>query len=549
MRRSGKKAGSLKNRNYRRMSAILLSAALAAGLLTGCGGKKTETPGESSAAGNTVQNKQTEAGQKDNGTGEAGTSNTDENGEPLKIKMTVRLFDQIPDMSNTYWQEYQKRTNTQLDVEWIPDGDYQTKLNLILASRQIPEVLVANPSNNLNDPSFINAVQNGAFWDLTDVLGDFSNYPNLKNNVAPGAWDINRIDGRIYGIPQSVPQVQGAPIIREDLVKAAGKEMPATMDELLDVLEAIVDQNPGMVGLVSKQDMFLAASGGLSAAFGATEAVYNEEGGLVYYKLTPAFTDFVKWLRKAYERGVLSKEFSVMKPTQATEMFQSGAAAMMINESGRWCYPFTKSLQEKYPDAVAQFTPALEGNEGYYAIDSGTGIVDSMFISKAVPEEKMLQILDYFERTTTQEFYDLTTYGIEGIHYNVENGSKVMTELRDSEMGSSAPWQVLPLMYNPYMKIDSTAAPDEYNKSQRAAFEAYGYLEHAKGNPFNIATSQKWINVWPKYSQEWAAKGVQAVTGQISMEEYQDYVNTLNEKPEIKEAYLEFAETYQAVEP
>ena len=523
---------------FKKRIAALLALTITVGSLTACGNSNNSTKGTSA---NSPEG-QTEAAQN------AGEKPADQaNGKPLEIQMTVRLFDQVPDMNNTYWQEYQKRTNTKLNVEWIPDGDYKTKLNLVLASRQIPEVLVANASNNRDDPSFINAVQNGAFWDLTDVLGDFSNYPNLKNGVAPKAWDVNRIDGRIYGIPQSVPRVQGAPIIREDLVLAAGKEMPATMDELLEVVAAVREKNPNMVGIVSKQDLFLAANGGLAAAFGDYEPYYNEEGGLVFHKLTPAFTDFVAWLRKAYEKGILSQEFSVMKPTQATEMFQSGSAVVMINESGRWCYPFTQTLQKKDPAAVAQLTPLLEGKAGCYAIDAGTGIVDSMFISKAVPEEKMLQILDYFERTTTEEFYNLTTYGVEGVHYNVEKGAKVMTELRDLEMGSSAPWQVLPLLYNPFMKIDSTAAPDSYNQAQRELFEESGYVEKGVTNPFNIATSQKWINTWPKYSQEWAAKGVQAVTGQISMEEYQAYVEELNTKPEIKEAYQEFAASYQAV--
>lgn len=521
--------------------AGLLAATLTVGSLAACG----------SAPASKGTEAKTEAQSKDPGQNQSQEQSQDQtqeqNEEPLKIQMTVRLFDQVPDMNNTYWQEYQKRTNTELKVEWIPDGDYTTKLNLILASKQIPEVLVANLSKNLNDPSFINAVQNGAFWDLTDVLGDFSNYPNLRDKVAPEAWETSRINGRIYGIPQSVPKVQGAPIIREDLVKAAGMEMPNTMDELLDVLEAVVEKNPNMVGLVSKQDVFLGGSGGLASAFGVDDPYYNEEGGLVYQKLTPGFTDYVEWMREAYERGILSKEFSVMKPTQATEMFQSGSAVTMINESGRWCYPFTKTLEKKNPDAVAQFVPLLEGKEGCYAVDAGTGVIDSMFISKAVPEEKMLKILDYFEKTTTEEFYDLTTYGVEGVHYNVVNGEKVMTELRDQEMGSSAPWQVLPLMYNPFMKIDSTAAPEEYNQAQRELFDSYGYLEKARTNPFYIATSQKWINVWPKYSQDWAAKGVQAVTGQISMDDYRAYVDELNAKPEMKEAYQEFAASYKAV--
>ncbi|MFH5183906.1 extracellular solute-binding protein [Paenibacillus sp. TAB 01] len=138
----------------------------------------------------------------------SGSASDSSAAKPLEIQMTVRLFDQVPDMNNAYWKEYQKRTNTKLNVEWIPDGDYTTKLNLILASGNIPEVLVAN---NLKSPALVSAVKNGAFWDLTPFLGDFSKYPNLKNNSAPGAWETSRILGKIYGIPQNVAQVSNGP--------------------------------------------------------------------------------------------------------------------------------------------------------------------------------------------------------------------------------------------------------------------------------------------------------------------------------------------------
>src|SRR5665647_375417 len=49
--------------------------------------------------------------------------------EPLEIQMTARLFEEVPNMDNSYWKEFMKRTNTKLNIEWIPDGDYKTKLN------------------------------------------------------------------------------------------------------------------------------------------------------------------------------------------------------------------------------------------------------------------------------------------------------------------------------------------------------------------------------------------------------------------------------------
>lgn len=520
-----------------RFLILVLIFVMVGTVFTGCGASTPKTTGSSGSTNNETAS--------DSGNGGSESKSSQE--APLEIHMTVRLFDQVPDMNNSYWREYQKRTNTKLIVEWIPDGDYATKLNLILASNQIPEVLVANCSNDLNNPIFINAVKNGAFWDLTDILGDFSKYPNLKNNVAPDAWVTSRVLGRIYGVPQSRPQVQSAPIIREDLLEEAGVEMPTTMNGLLDAMEAVLKKHPNMVGLVSKQNMFINSSGGLASAFGTDTPTYNDEGGLIYSKLTPQFTKFIEWLREAYKRGLLPKEFSVMKPTQAVELFQSGSAVVLVNEAMRWCYPFTQTLQKVKKDAKAQFVPPLEGDPGKYAITKSTGVADSMFIASTVSKEKMLRILDYFEKTTTQEYYDLTAYGVEGIHYNIVNGYKVVTPLHDKELGSSAPWQVLPLAYNPYMKLDSVTSPEEYNIAQRKRFADLGYEEKGILDPFSVATSQTWISVWPKYQQEWAAKCVQAVMGQISIEEYQQYVDKINSDPEIKKAYQEFAQSYKDI--
>ncbi len=467
-------------------------------------------------------------------------------GGPLELQMTVRLFDQVPDMTNSYWVEYQKRTNTKLDVTWIPDGDYATKLNLILASTDIPEVLIANPSNNWNSPPYLNAVKNGAFVDLTPLLGDFGKYPNLKNNVAPNAWVNGRTFGKIYGIPQNVPTVSSVPKIRKDLLDDLRLPLPTTMEEYAAVVKKVVDGNPGMIGIVSKQDMFVNSSGGLADSFGVTDPTYNPAGGLIFWKLTPQFADFVEWVRNAYTMGIFAKEFSVMKPTQATELYTSGKAVSFLNESMRWDYAFTEMLKKVKANADNQPVPPLKGPKGY-AAKAGTGIVDQMFIGSKVPQAKVLRILDYFEKTTNEEFYTLTTYGVEGVHYNVVNGYKVVTPLRDKELGSSAPWQVLPLMYYKYMKSDSTAAPEEYNIAHRKMVDSWGYFEKARTDPFDVATSQTWVTAWPKVIREWSSMCVKAAVSQISMAEFRAYVENLNKSPDFQKAYLEFAQSYKDI--
>jgi putative aldouronate transport system substrate-binding protein len=483
-----------------------------------------------------------------NGSNERGAAQS--SGGPLELSMTSRLLDPIPDMNNAYWKAYQEKANVKLNVEWIPDSDYTTKLNLKFASNDLSEVTTANLTTNPNNPSFLNAVKNGAFHDLTDILGDFSKYPNLKANVAPDAWIYSRVFGRNYGVPRNQNRVQGTIMMRTDLVEAVGQKMPATTKELLDVTEKIVKQNPGMLGIVSKQDLFLGESSGLSAAFGAVVPEYDSEGGLIHTKLNHGFTKFVAYLREAYARNLLSKEFSAMKANTATEHFQSGTAVVFLNESARWVYPFTMTLKEKTGNsqAAVNFVTPLEGEKGFYAVNLSPGIQDSFFINKKVPMEKVTQILDYFERTTSDDYYVLINYGVEGIHWNYNNKSEmVTTPQREKDMGSSSPWQVLPMKYNPYQKIDHPTAPQAFNTAQRKKYDEVGYETKGIMDPMKVITSTTWAQIWPRHQSTWATKCVQAVVGEISMAEFQSYVDSVNSDPQMKQAYKEFAAEYKVL--
>ncbi|WP_240416038.1 extracellular solute-binding protein [Paenibacillus periandrae] len=470
---------------------------------------------------------------------------------PLEIQMTLRLFEEAPNMDNPYWKEFMKRTNTKLNIEWVPDGDYNTKLNLILASGNIPEVLAIR---DLKHPPVVNAVKNGAFWDLTPFLGDFSKYPNLKNFSAPEAWVTSKILGKNYVVPKNRPQLSGAPKIRKDWLDKLGIPMPQTLDEYRSALKKIVSSDingsgkKDIIGLVSKGSLFTSGingvAGGFGDAFGTPKPTFNEEGGLIYETMTPQYVDLIAWLRDLYADGVLAKEFAVMKPTQATELFESGKAVSLINEAFRWDYPFQTSIQKNQPGGIVDSVPPLKGPGGY-AIKASTGVEGGFLISKKVPEEKVRHILDFLEMTNSKEYYNFTVNGIVGIHYNLVNGEVKLTEQHKKDVGSTSPWQPIALYYDKYGKIGSPAAPKEYNDAKIKQVESQGYFEKGKISPFAVISSVTWTATWPKFEQEWTSMSVKAVVGQISIDEYKAYIKKINDDPNIKKAYKEFAQDYK----
>lgn len=71
-------------------------------------------------------------------------------------------------------------------------------------------------------------------------------------------------DGHFYSIPKInlLPEYKWCSIIRSDLVEETGKEMPTTMEELIEVLSAIKEKHPNIVGVVNADKMnFLQAYG------------------------------------------------------------------------------------------------------------------------------------------------------------------------------------------------------------------------------------------------------------------------------------------------
>ncbi|TDF92616.1 extracellular solute-binding protein [Paenibacillus piri] len=460
-------------------------------------------------------------------------------GKPLEIQIFGGLYNEMPDMNNQFWTEYQKRLNVKLDANWVPSGDVITKLDLILASGDIPEV-IAYPNQGLT-VTMINAIRSGAFWDLTPFLGDMSQYPNIKNNTPPNWTKFLSVDGKIYALPRSRSLIDSSINIRKDWLDKLGLAVPTTLDEYRNALKQIVNGDPDGNG---KKDTMgiVGTSEGVStfeAAFGAFTPTYDSEGGMIWHELTNQYTDLVDWFRQLYQDGSLPKEYMTMKRTQMEEAIGTGQAATYIR-STRYHYDFEVQAKKVQPEAKIIALPPLKGPGGY-AADLSTGVNGGIFISKKVPEAKLKQMLQYFEATASQELTDFGYSGIEGVHYKVVNGEKVPTELSLKEVNTTSLGAAV-LAYVKWGKVDNPGAPKEYNEEKRKQVADYEKL--GVYNIFTWLISDTWVKTWPKYTNEWKSMMTKAIVGQISMDEYKAYVAKLNNMPDIKQAYKEFAKAY-----
>lgn len=498
--------GKMKS-SHRKWIAALCGAAMTFSVLTACGpqgGGSQAAQGEGEAEG------------------------------PVSIQMFAGLFSELPDMNDEYWTGWQEMTNSKLDIEWVPSGDLNTKLDLLLASGQLPEVV---STTDFTRPTLISAIKNGAFWDLTPFLGDLSEYPNLKENLADDALKYLSVDGKIYALPRSRSRVDGGLKIREDWLKELNIDVPTTMEEYKDALAAIVKAKPGTVGHLFVDNPTAA----MQAGFGVYNPTYDDAGGLINPRLTPQYVEMVGFFRELYAEGLMSKEYAVMKETQAEELFKTNRAASY----GRpiwWDDEWEKAMRKSGEEDAKILNLHLKGPDGDDAVALETGVSGGFYISKKVPEEKVKQLLAYFEQTASQELTDYAYYGKEGVHHTVEDGQKVLTEQGVKEVNTTSKGAGV-LAYAKWGKVISASASKAFNDAKIAEVEVFD--EIGKIDPYRVVTVESWINAWPQHDTEYKSMMTKAIVGQISLEDFDTYVAGLREQPALKQAFLDMAAAYK----
>ncbi|MBD2846071.1 extracellular solute-binding protein [Paenibacillus sp. IB182496] len=362
--------------------------------------------------------------------GEAGANEAD---GPTAISVMSHFFTPTPPAKdNPVEQRIEELTNSELDIQWVSANNYTEKLNVALASGELPDLVFINDPFT---PTFRTAVSQGAFWDLKPFIDD---YPNLKATLTDTAWELTTMNDGNYGIPRPRPsEADSFFIVRQDWLDQLGLEQPRTADELYEVMKAFKTQDPdgngkadtiGYAGYLNPTDMgsmglFEAIFTGATGTAGGSVLWKDVDGELVFTALLPEMREALAYMAKGYQEGLFPADLASMKVSQVRELFQAGGAGLIAEKSGAF-ETYTKPMQELFPELVmTDLVPLVEVN-GYNP--KGAGFSGMNAIPKTVSEEKVREILDVYDTWVTDEVFKLHSEGIEGVHHTVENGEVVL---------------------------------------------------------------------------------------------------------------------------
>ncbi|UUZ80499.1 extracellular solute-binding protein [Paenibacillus sp. P26] len=275
---------------------------------------------------------------------------------PTEISvMTVFYSQEPPNDDNPILKEIEKRTNTRVKISWVSPNSYNDKMNVTLASGDIPDLmLILDP----NASTYRSMAQQGAFWDLTD---QYKNYQNLAG-FPKESWFYSSLEGKNYGIPRVRP-VDGDFVtqIRKDWLDKLQLKVPSTTAELYEVLKAFAQNDPdgngkndtyGMVGDFSTIEKAFLQS------YGARKLI---DGKLFSTVFDPMEKDYLTWMANAYKEKLIPEDFAVLKDTQIRDMLKAGKAGVTTVDTLEATWNYSSELRKTVPNADFVATPPLNG--------------------------------------------------------------------------------------------------------------------------------------------------------------------------------------------
>ena len=167
--------------------------------------------------------------------------------EPITIKAFICGNTAVKDyVDNEYTRWLENLTNIKLDMDIPPVADAQQKLNLMLASGDLPEVIIG--CNIRLDQQQILANQ-GLLLPLNDYIDKYGVEFKKVYEAYPQIEDlITMLDGKIYGLPHvndcyhcSMAQKMW---VYQPWLDKLGLEVPTTTEEFYQMLKAFKEQDP-----------------------------------------------------------------------------------------------------------------------------------------------------------------------------------------------------------------------------------------------------------------------------------------------------------------
>ena len=342
------------------------------------------------------------------------------------------------------WVE--QRTGIQINWDVIVPSQYDEIMRVRLAGGvNLPDI-VQVPNSYSNKGEIFTLANQGIIIPIDDLIKQHA--PNLAKLIWEDMPELGKAftapDGHIYHIAQNFDggnkvEVKGL-ILRKDWLETLSLGIPTTADEWYTVLKAFKDNDPNGNGINDEIPLTsfsgLGEYGYLATAFGlaAPATKYIDVDGVAINQYSmPGFKDFLAFLNKLYEEGLMDPQFNTGDEAKLDAMFAKdivGASAHFATKTELWTGTAAKANNPNSGNAEYMMVLSPESLDGTpIRIISRALTGFSYGITRDCKNPEMaIRWLDYIYGS--DEGRDTLLYGLEGLTYTVDkDGNKTWTEV------------------------------------------------------------------------------------------------------------------------
>jgi putative aldouronate transport system substrate-binding protein len=372
---------------------------------------------------------------------------------------------------NNQYTRYVKDT-LNIDVQYIwtsATADYDQKVNLTIASNDIPDAMVVNLSQ---------LTQMVAADQLADLTETYNTYvaPPVKQMMDSSkgiALDAVTFDGKIMAIPALTVPDDGYQLmwIRKDWLDKLGLPVPKTIDDVEKTALAFVTQDPGGVGKGTVIGILGPQNGGLihtdftqptngmwtfDPVFGAFHAypgfwVKGSDGKVAYGSILPETKTALAKLADWYKKGLIDPEMGVRKDSSAP--VAGSTAGIYFGEWWNGYWPLPDAIKNN-PTANWQAYAVPLDDQGVWNPHVGTPATSFVVVRKGYENpEAAMKIVNLFNRDESK--FDLTKGSLANEVLRIpqamyDEGNVTFQALMDVLNGKTQPADYKDPKYAPY---------------------------------------------------------------------------------------------------
>ncbi|MDL2301182.1 extracellular solute-binding protein [Lachnospiraceae bacterium OttesenSCG-928-D06] len=395
----------------KKVLGLILAMSMVLSCLTGCGENAEETaqPG-------------TETGSKN----ESAESADSKEGVTLNVMFCIRDVDSMIEPNKMeVVQALEEKTGIHIEWEMIKGADWDTKLNLMFASGEYPDIILA-PNGKVDVEEY--GVTQEILLSVDELADQYM--PTYTARIAGEDSDptvgLTASDGKKYSIGYLVGQnisTRAHFFINETWLNALNLEMPTSLEELEDTLRAFKTQDPNGNNIADEVPLEMSLNEGfygvryLLPMFGVpaddSKWIYiDNEKQVQFAPTTEGFRQCLEWLHKMYEEELIDAEILSQDATTVESKLAGGNAgfftAWRLTAMG-WDEGVMKDCTLYIPTAPEGTTPQLArclevATNGAFVTKTNEHLEESMYWLDSLMDTETMFSLYYGKEGSGWEY-------------------------------------------------------------------------------------------------------------------------------------------------